>query len=145
MNDIFSKEKRSDVMRSIKSKNTTPELITRRLLFSHGFRYSLHENGLPGKPDIVIRKLRTIIFVHGCFWHGHTCEIGSGSRKPKTHAQYWNRKILRNIERDEINRQKLLDLGWNVIVIWECETKDREVLCQRLNTLFESKEDLIKQ
>lgn len=144
MTDIFSKEKRSEVMRSIRSKNTTPELIVRKLLFFHGFRYRLHESGLPGKPDIVIQKHRTIIFVHGCFWHGHTCKIGSGSRRPKAHAEYWNRKISKNIERDEINQRKLLDLGWNVIVIWECETKDRGVLRERLNCLFKSKEDLIK-
>lgn len=139
MPDIFTRKKRSEVMREIRSKDTKPELAVRRFLFSSGFRYRLHGNMLPGKPDIVLPKYETVVFVNGCFWHGHTCKIGSGSRKPKTHAEYWNRKISKNIKRDRNDMQQLHDLGWNVIVIWECETSKREILHEKLSRLFERK------
>lgn len=124
MADIFSKEKRSRVMASIKSKDTTPEIAVRRVLFSEGFRFRLHHKKLPGKPDIVLKKYHVAIFVNGCFWHGHTCKMGSGKRRPKTNKKYWHEKIENNIIRDSLNKKILRKLGWSVIIIWECQTKD---------------------
>lgn len=107
MTDIFSKEERSKIMGKIKSEDTKPELAVRKFLFSHGFRYRLHRKDLPGRPDIVLPKYKTVIFVNGCFWHGHGCKIGSGKRKPKTNIGYWIPKIEKNIERDKENYAKL--------------------------------------
>ena len=121
MTDIFSLEKRSDIMRRIKSKDTCPELIVRKYLFSKGFRYRLNVKRLPGKPDIVLRKYRTVIFVHGCFWHGHeNCPLAS---HPKTHSAFWTSKIARNKERDAATRTKLKAMGWNTLVVWECQLR----------------------
>ena len=117
---------RSEVMRRVRSKDTTPELIVRRLIFSLGFRYRLHRSDLPGKPDIVFPSQKKIIFVHGCFWHGHTCK--RGDRMPKQNREYWKQKIIRNIERDKKHRDKLKKIGWQVKIIWECETKDLKKL-----------------
>ena len=94
MTDIFSKEKRSEVMRKITSKNTKPEIIVRKFLSSYGVKYRLHRKDLPGKPDISIKKYMTAIFIHGCFWHSHSCKIGSGNRKPKSNQEYWNALII---------------------------------------------------
>jgi len=143
MTDIFSKEKRSEIMSKIRSKNTKPELVVRKFLHSKGFRYRLHKENLPGKPDLVLLKYNTVILVHGCFWHGHKCKIGSGSRKPKSNKKYWNPKLAKNIERDEKNLEKLKALGWYCITIWECETKDESVLSDKLSPLFQAKQDLI--
>lgn len=123
MTDVYSKEKRSYVMSRIRSKNTKPELIVRKYLFSQGFRFRLNVKRLPGTPDIVLKKYRTVIFVHGCFWHGHeNCSIYV---PPKTHPEYWLRKIGRNRERDIEARAKVKAMGWNVVVIWECQLKPK--------------------
>ena len=145
MVDSVDKETRSRIMRSIKGKNTTPELIVRRLLYSRGFRFRICVDKLPGKPDIVLPKYRTIVLVHGCFWHGHICRIGSGNRKPKSNSKYWQGKISKNIQRDKIIEEKLTRLGWIILIIWECETKDPETLFLRLKTILDRKQDLIKQ
>lgn len=113
---------RSEIMRRVRSKDTTPELIVRRLIFSLGHRYRLHRSDLPGKPDIVFPSSKKIIFVHGCFWHGHTCK--RGARIPKHNREYWEHKISRNIERDKKHLAELKDLGWEVLIVWECETKN---------------------
>jgi DNA mismatch endonuclease, patch repair protein len=139
MPDIFSPEKRSDVMRQIHSEDTSPEIRVRKFLFQRGFRYRLHTNSLPGKPDIVLRKQKTVILVQGCFWHGHACKIGSGNRKPKQNRQYWNRKIEKNINRDKENETKLLDLGWKVIKVWECKSTSEESLSKVLESLIEKR------
>ena len=121
MADVFSKEKRSDIMSLVKSKNTKPELLVRKFLHSQGFRYSIHDKKLPGKPDIKLTKYKTVVFVNGCFWHGHDKDCGY--LMPKTNEKFWSTKILRNIERDKTNAQKLINAGWKVVVVWECELK----------------------
>jgi len=109
-------------MSKIRSTNTKPEELVRKYLFAHGFRYRKNDKRFPGKPDIVLPKYRTVIFVNGCFWHMHNC---SRSRLPKSNLEYWKPKIQRNIERDSGNYKALKDMGWKVIVIWECELKKR--------------------
>jgi DNA mismatch endonuclease, patch repair protein len=130
MMDQLTKEERSRNMAAIKSVDTKPEWIVRRLLFSLGYRYRLHDKKLPGKPDIVLPKYKTIIFIHGCFWHRH-----EGCRRanlPKSNRNYWLPKIERNVQRDADNETKLKKLGWKVITIWECQIKDSEWLKQHL-------------
>jgi len=120
--DTVSKEVRSRNMSAIRSKNTNPETVVRSLLFALGYRYRLHRKDLPGKPDIILKKHNTVIFVHGCFWHQHKeCKRAN---IPKSNKKYWIPKLERNAERDKINKRELNKLGWNVITIWECETKD---------------------
>lgn len=118
MSDIFSSEKRSNIMSKISAKNTKPEILIRKFLFSKGFRYHINVKALPGKPDIVLPKYKTVIFVNGCFWHGHTCKKG---RIPSSNADFWKEKILNNKLRDKKNLDLLTELGWKVIIIWQCE------------------------
>ena len=106
------------------SKNTKPEMIVRKKLFSKGYRFKIHDGKLPGRPDIVLPKLKTIINVHGCYWHFHGC---SGSRIPKTRTDYWLNKLEDNKNRDFLNKNKLIKLGWKVIDLWECTLKKREI------------------
>ncbi len=117
---------RSRVMRAVRGKDTRPELRVRRLLHRLGYRYRLHVAGLPGKPDLVFPARASVIFVHGCFWHGHDCP--RGARPPRANAAYWTAKIARNVERDARNRAELEASGWQVHVVWECEMKDAEAL-----------------
>lgn len=120
--DIWDKEKRSEVMSLVRNKETKPEIIVRKYLFSQGFRYRKNDKKLPGKPDIVLRKYKTVIFVHGCFWHGHKIEGTTWHRRiPESNKDFWIEKIRRNEERDKENQSELERLGWNVITIWECE------------------------
>ena len=119
MADKMTPAQRHRCMASIKGKDTRPEMLVRRYLHSHGFRYSLHSKRLPGKPDIVLRKYHSVIFVHGCFWHGHPGE--SCYRKPSTNVEFWEEKIRRNKERDAADVAALEALGWHVIIVWECE------------------------
>lgn len=118
--DVVTKDKRSKIMAAIRSKNTRPEIIVRKYLFSRGFRYRLNHPRLPGHPDIVLRKYRTCIFVNGCFWHGHDCPE---FRPPKSRIDYWMNKIKSNQERDKKEQQELAKMGWHCITIWECELK----------------------
>lgn len=118
-------------MQAVKSKNTTPELIVRRLLHLNGYRYQLHRTDLPGCPDIVFSRKKKIIFIHGCFWHGHACR--RGARTPKTNKDYWIAKIERNRNRDSIVSKELSASGWKLAVIWECETKNEPELLQRIS------------
>lgn len=123
MTDVHTKEVRSYNMSQIRSKNTKPELVVRKYLFANGFRYRLHSKTLPGKPDIVLPKYRTVIFVHGCFWHGHEgCKYFV---LPKTKADWWLNKITRNKELDIEHNKELRLNGWNVIVLFECELKNK--------------------
>lgn len=117
--DVFSRKKRSEVMRAVKGKDTGPELKLRKALFALGYRYRLNAKDLPGKPDLVFPKHRTVIFVHGCFWHGHRCK--RGARVPKSNRAYWTKKIAGNKARDKKNRKALEALGWRVITVWECK------------------------
>ncbi|WP_302339194.1 very short patch repair endonuclease [uncultured Ruminococcus sp.] len=119
--DVHDKKTRSYNMSQIKSKNTKPEKMVRKYLFAHGFRYRKNDKRLPGTPDIVLPKYKTVIFVNGCFWHGHNqCRYFV---IPKSNTEFWVDKINKNIERDTVNTDKLISLGWNVITIWECELK----------------------
>ena len=128
--DHLTKEKRSWNMSLIKAKDTKPEVIVRRIIHRLGFRFRLHKSDLPGKPDIVLKKYQTVIFVHGCFWHQHTsC---SRANIPKTNKQYWMPKLERNAVRDKINKRKLKKDGWRIITIWECQIKDPEQLKDKL-------------
>lgn len=130
--DIFSEAKRSSIMRAVKGRDTTPELKVRAAARAAGFghRYRLNGAHLPGKPDLVFARLRKIVFVHGCFWHGHNCK--RGARTPKDNAAYWSAKIARNRTRDAHTLKTLRTAGWRALVIWECETGDPARLRQRL-------------
>jgi DNA mismatch endonuclease (patch repair protein) len=134
MTDVFTAEKRSAVMARIKARDTGPERVVRRLLWRLGARYRLDRRDLPGRPDIVMPGRKLAIFVHGCFWHGHTC--ARGARVPKANRDYWTGKIGRNRARDEKTRAALEALGWRVEVVWECDLKDAEALEQRLTALL---------
>ncbi|MBZ9711475.1 very short patch repair endonuclease [Mesorhizobium sp. ESP7-2] len=124
---------RSEIMRAVKSKDTAPEIVVRKLTHSLGFRYRLHRADLPGKPDLVFPTRRKVVFVHGCFWHGHICK--RGARPPRQNAAYWSAKIARNVDRDARNQIELHNSGWDVFIVWECETKagDRATLATRLD------------
>lgn len=111
--------KRSEIMRAVKSKDTKPEMIVRRLVHALGYRYRLHRPDLPGKPDLTFAGRRAVIFVHGCFWHQHTCK--RGDRQPATNVAYWRRKLARNVARDKANARHLRRLGWRVLTVWECQ------------------------
>jgi DNA mismatch endonuclease (patch repair protein) len=117
-------------MSAIRSKHTKPEILVRRILSSLGYRYRLHSKKIPGKPDIVLSRLRKVIFVHGCFWHRHTCRYGKV--KPQTNAEFWEKKLASNIARDHKNRALLRGENWKYLVIWECQTKTPAKL---LNTI----------
>lgn len=117
MADTVDKETRSKIMSRIRGKNTTPEILLRKELFAHGFRYRLHDKKLPGKPDIVFPKFKAVIFVHGCFWHGHNC---SRFRMPESNLVYWSQKIKRNQTNDAKHRTRLRSQGWRVMTVWEC-------------------------
>ncbi|UOR15828.1 very short patch repair endonuclease [Qipengyuania aquimaris] len=129
MADIVDSETRSRMMSGIRGKDTKPELVLRRLLHRLGYRFRLHRTDLPGKPDIVLPKHRTVILVNGCFWHGHShCHL---FRLPKTRAEFWEEKISKNVERDQANRIALLDKGWAVLEVWECALKGKGKLTQQ--------------
>ena len=124
MADRISPAKRSEIMRAIKSKNTSPEKRVRSAAHSLGLRFRLHRSDLPGSPDLLFPKRKVALFVHGCFWHRHkNCSV---AKTPKTNTEFWVRKFERNMERDLENSRKLEENGWKVLVIWECETKTQE-------------------
>jgi DNA mismatch endonuclease (patch repair protein) len=114
-------EQRSRIMRAVKGKDTGPEMVVRRMAFEMGYRFRLHRKDLPGNPDLVFSKFHKVIFVHGCFWHGHGC--ARGARAPKTNANYWRSKIIRNMKRDAVSIAALKAKGWRATIIWECELK----------------------
>ena len=124
---------RSGIMRAVKGKNTGPEMFVRRLAHSMGYRFRVHRRDLPGQPDLVFPARRKIIFVHGCWWHGHNCK--RGARQPKSNSAYWIKKIARNVERDARNEDALQRAGWDVLVVWQCELKDA-VLSHRLEAFL---------
>lgn len=130
MADHVSPAKRSEIMRTVKSRNTSPERRVRSVAHRLGLRFRLHRRDLPGSPDLVFPKRMTALFVHGCFWHRH--ENCSRATTPKTNAEYWCRKLSGNVKRDKENRRKLEGRGWKVLVIWECETKT----CESIETFF---------
>lgn len=130
MSDVHSKKTRSYNMSQIKGKDTKPEMLVRKFLHANGFRYKLHDKSLPGKPDIVLPKYKTIIEVQGCYWHGHeNCKYFI---LPKSNTEFWENKIDGNIKRDIKNHKKLNELGWQLIILWECELKST-ILHKTLN------------
>lgn len=125
MADVFDKATRSAIMRSVRSTDTTAELVVRRALHRSGYRYRLHDGRLPGRPDLVFASRRKVLFVHGCFWHRHACRSGRAS--PKTRRAYWTAKFERNRRRDRRVRRRLERLGWKVMVVWECQLATSKV------------------
>ncbi|MCA9064259.1 MAG: DNA mismatch endonuclease Vsr [Planctomycetaceae bacterium] len=134
MTDVHSQEQRSFNMSRIRGKDTKPELIVRSIVHQMGFRFRLHQRKLPGKPDLVLPKHRRIIFVHGCFWHMHACRYGRVI--PKTNAEFWQDKRTGNVVRDRRNRDQLRKLGWQILTVWECWTRDPEKLYARLQSFL---------
>lgn len=119
-------------MSKIRSGNTKPEMLVRRMLHRLGYRYSVHVKNMPGKPDLVFTARRKVIFVHGCFWHQHPREACSDARRPKSNTSYWMAKLDRNIARDAEHIEALQEQGWNILVVWDCETVDEKALEERL-------------
>ncbi len=136
MVDTCNPETRSRIMARVRGKDTQPELRLRRMLHGMGYRYRLHVGGLPGKPDIVFPSRRKIVFMHGCFWHGHRCR--AGQKRPASNTAYWDVKLAKNTTRDKCNRRRLRELGWRVLVIWECQMRDEARLGKRLVDFLES-------
>lgn len=130
MTDTLGKSARSELMSRVRQKDTSPELAVRRLLHSMGYRFRLHVAELPGKPDIVLPRYRAVVQVHGCFWHGHEgCPRG---KRPSSNVEFWSEKIAQNKARDERDQARLQSMGWQVVVVWECELKDTDALSTRL-------------
>lgn len=132
--DTLTRAQRSAAMAAVTGKNTGPELMVRKLLFGLGYRYRLHAKDLPGRPDIVFRKRQCVIFVNGCFWHGHDCPRG---KAPSSNIEFWQRKINRNREHDARVEGELRRDDWRVLTIWQCETKDRAQLQRRLSRFLD--------
>ena len=134
--DRLSPAQRSANMRRIKGRDTTPELLVRRLAHAMGYRYRLHRKDLPGKPDLVFGPRRKVIFVHGCFWHQHKdCRAG---RVPESNTGYWAPKLRRNVERDAVAQAALEARGWEVLKVWDCETRDESALSRRLSEFLDA-------
>lgn len=134
MTDTVSPEKRSEIMARIKGKNTEPEMLVRRYLYSRGHGYKLHRKDLPGRPDIVLSKHRLVIFVNGCYWHRHDgCKF---AYEPKSRQEFWTKKFKQTVERDEKNRMALAELGWRILTIWECETSDMKFVAATLERIL---------
>jgi DNA mismatch endonuclease (patch repair protein) len=133
MSDIYDKSKRSVIMSRISGKDTKPEIQVRKYLFANGFRYRKNVKELPGKPDIVLPKYNTVIFIHGCFWHGHKCKAG---KLPETKKDFWTNKISNTKLRDKRNFDSLVKIGWKVIVIWQCELNNKSLFKMRCSELI---------
>lgn len=136
MTDVLTPEQRRRNMSSIKGRNTKPEMLVRSMIHRMGYRYRLHRSDLPGKPDLVFPGRRKIVLVHGCFWHMHNCRYGNVV--PKTNAEFWQKKRSGNVERDKVVLEQLEHLGWKVFTVWECWTRDKELLQQRVTEFLES-------
>jgi len=138
MPDRFTSQERSRIMSRIKGRDTKPEKFVRSLLHAMGYRFRLHRKDLPGKPDIVLPKHRKVVFVHGCFWHGHSdcCR----AERPKANADFWNKKIDANMARDANAQSSLNKLGWDFLVLWQCEMRDVEKLQRNLECFLNGKE-----
>jgi DNA mismatch endonuclease (patch repair protein) len=135
--DVLTPEQRQRCMASISGKNTKPELIVRKLLYSLGYRYRLHYANLPGKPDLVFPGKRKVILIHGCFWHRHDCK--KGNSMPSKSSEFWRKKLADNASRDNRNISELKKLGWEVLVIWECQIKDLQSLVINLHYYLQAK------
>lgn len=140
MVDTRTPDVRRRIMQSVGTKDTGPELTVRRALFERGYRYRLHRKDLPGSPDIVFPSRKKAVFVHGCFWHGHGCQKG---RAPKSRTEYWGPKIEANRLRDERNIRQLTDMGWDTLVIWQCDLADLEKTLQHIIFFLENPKNAI--
>lgn len=136
MIDTISARRRSEIMSRIRSKDTLPEMLVRRMVHAMGYRYRLHRKDLPGRPDMTFARLGRIIQVHGCFWHQHDDPDCPANRRPKSNRGYWNAKLDRNQVRDAENYSALRQLGWQVLVVWECQLKDTAALSARLEAFL---------
>lgn len=136
MVDSLSQAARSENMRRIKAKHTSPERIVRSLLHAKGYRFRLHRRDLPGKPDIVFAGRKKVVFVHGCFWHQHASLECRSGRKPKSNLDYWGAKLERNVERDAQHERELLASGWAVLTVWECELRNKVTLMAKLESFL---------
>lgn len=132
--DVHTPEQRSRNMAAIRSRNTKPEVKVRQALHAAGLRFRLHRRDLPGHPDIVLPKFKTVVFVHGCFWHMHRCPFGKP--QPATNPDFWLKKRMDNVQRDKKNTRALKTLGWRVYTIWECETRNSQKLETRIRNLI---------
>lgn len=136
MTDIFTKAKRSDIMSKISGTETKPEILVRKFLFANGFRYRKNDKRYPGKPDIVLPKYKAVIFINGCFWHGHkNCDK---AKLPETNYEFWKNKIENNIKRDNGNYKQLRKQGWRVIVVWQCQLNNQNNLNRTINELIKN-------
>ncbi|MEL6915880.1 MAG: DNA mismatch endonuclease Vsr [Pseudomonadota bacterium] len=138
--DTRSPEQRRRIMQAVKSKETGPELVVRRLLHAMGYRFRLHRKDLPGRPDIVLPRHKKVIFVHGCFWHHHGCPKG---QLPKSRLDYWAPKLKENVKRDRTKMEQLESFGWHVLIVWQCETKDVASLTVRIQDFVEESQNAI--
>lgn len=136
MADVLTPEQRSACMAAVRSRNTTPEMVVRRLVHRMGYRYALHKKALPGCPDLAFVSRRKAIFVHGCFWHGHNCR--RGARVPVGNRDYWTAKIARNKKRDRLSRRALEAVGWRALVIWECQLRAGDRVAIRLTRFLKA-------
>ena len=134
MPDIYSKSKRSQIMSKISGKDTKPEILVRKYLFAKGFRYRINDKRYPGKPDIILPKYKTAIFIHGCFWHGHFCKRGN---LPESNREFWENKISNTKIRDKRNKRELEALGWKVIIIWQCEIRSADLREKKLSEIVD--------
>lgn len=133
--DTLSPQERSERMRRVRGRNTKPEMKVRQLIHAMGYRYRLHAKDLPGTPDIVFRRRHKAIFVHGCFWHRHKdCKL---ARLPKSRIEFWTTKLEGNRRRDIINQKMLNRMGWQFLIVWECELKDSQLLAQKIKTFLD--------
>jgi DNA mismatch endonuclease, patch repair protein len=137
--DIFTKEKRSWIMSGVKNKNTSIEIRVRKSLFSLGFRYKINDRSLPGSPDITLPKYKTAIFIHGCFWHGHS-NCGKAI-KPNSNIEFWHSKIQKNRLRDKKVNSVLRKLGWNILIVWDCELKNKKSFSSTIDRLSRALQD----
>lgn len=133
--DVFSSDKRSRIMAQVKGKNTKPEILVRSIVHRMGYRFRLHNRTLPGNPDLTLTKHNKVIFVHGCFWHGHKGCMRS--KRPSTNQEFWSEKLDKNIQRDKQNISKLKKVGWAPLVIWSCELKKEERLKKKIQRFLE--------
>lgn len=134
--DTLTPAERGMVMSHVRSKNTRPEILVRRIVSALGYRYRLHRRDLPGTPDLVFPRIRKIIFVHGCFWHRHACF--NGRRTPKSRVAFWTSKFIENKRRDHGTRRRLRKMGWDVLVAWECQLRDPAALANRLHLFLKA-------
>jgi DNA mismatch endonuclease, patch repair protein len=137
MADKLTPERRSANMAQIRSKDTKPELLVRRIVHGLGYRFRLHRRDLPGRPDLVFPARRAVIFVHGCFWHQHPDPSCRDSKLPRSRTDYWHAKLARNVERDASAQASLISAGWRVLVLWECEVKADQALKDRLRSFLD--------